>query len=117
MTKDGEVLVAKVDWRPFRDNEGFKAIGILRSPEHESVLHDLQGELVAQLQQVIEERDRLRWEVKILEGLLPICSSCKKIRDDNGRWQTLEKYLMDHSEAEFTHSICPACKAKLYPGL
>lgn len=48
--------------------------------------------------------------VKMLSGLLPICCSCKKIRDDQGYWHQVEAYLRDHSEAEFTHGLCPRCK-------
>jgi PAS domain S-box-containing protein len=54
-------------------------------------------------------------QVKQLSGLLPICASCKKIRDDNGYWNKIESYIKEHSEAEFSHSICPDCKKKLYP--
>jgi hypothetical protein len=53
--------------------------------------------------------------VKILKGLLPICSACKNIRDDRGYWNQLEVYIRDHSEAEFTHGLCPDCMRKLYP--
>jgi hypothetical protein len=56
-------------------------------------------------------------EVSILSGLLPICSSCKKIRDDQGFWVQVESYISDYSEAEFTHSICPECAKKLYPDM
>lgn len=56
-------------------------------------------------------------EIKVLRGMLPICASCKKIRDDGGYWQNLENYIRDHSEADFTHSICPECVEKLYPDL
>jgi len=56
-------------------------------------------------------------EIKILQGFLPICSSCKKIRDDKGYWNQIESYIRDHSEAEFTHGICPDCIKKLYPDL
>ncbi len=56
-------------------------------------------------------------EVKILSGLLPICASCKKIRDDKGYWNQIETYIRDHSEAAFSHSICPECAKKLYPDL
>ena len=55
--------------------------------------------------------------VKQLSGLLPICASCKKIRDDNGYWTQIEGYIRDHSEADFSHSICPKCAKKLYPDL
>jgi hypothetical protein len=56
-------------------------------------------------------------KVKTLGGLLPICASCKKIRDDGGYWQQVEKFLEEHSEAHFTHGICPACRSRLYPDL
>ncbi|MBN1398574.1 MAG: hypothetical protein JXA06_11130 [Bacteroidetes bacterium] len=52
---------------------------------------------------------------RILSGLLPICSNCKKIRNDKGYWDQLEKYIQTHSEAQFTHGICPECAKKLYP--
>jgi len=54
-------------------------------------------------------------EVKTLSGMLPICSNCKKIRDDKGYWDQIEHYISSHSEAEFSHAICPDCVRKLYP--
>lgn len=54
-------------------------------------------------------------KVKTLSGLLPICSSCKKIRDDSGYWRQIEEFVRDHSEADFTHGLCPQCAKKLYP--
>ena len=54
-------------------------------------------------------------EVKTLSGFLPICASCKKIRDDQGYWQQIESYIGAHSQAEFTHGICPECAKRLYP--
>ena len=56
-------------------------------------------------------------KVKLLSGFIPICASCKKIRDDSGYWQQIEAYIRDHSEAEFSHGICPDCVKKLYPEL
>ena len=64
-----------------------------------------------------EELERTLNEVKILRGLLPICSSCKKIRDDKGYWNQIEEYIEERSEAEFSHGICPACAKELYPDL
>ncbi len=61
-------------------------------------------------------KDALK-EVKTLNGLLPICANCKKIRDDKGYWNRLESYIREHSKAEFSHSICPECVKKLYPEL
>jgi len=65
----------------------------------------------------ITARKALQDEIKVLKGFLPICASCKKIRDDKGYWNQIESYLRDHSEVEFSHGICPDCVEKLYPGL
>jgi DNA-binding NtrC family response regulator len=54
-------------------------------------------------------------KVKIMSGLLPICASCKKIRDDKGYWNQIEKYIQERSDVDFSHSICPECAKKLYP--
>lgn len=54
-------------------------------------------------------------EVKVLSGFLPICASCKNIRDDRGYWNKIEAYILERSEVEFTHGICPECAKKLYP--
>jgi PAS domain S-box-containing protein len=69
-----------------------------------------------------DERDRLILElrealshVKLLSGLLPICASCKKIRNDKGYWEQMEKYITEHSEVDFSHGICPECAERLYP--
>ncbi|HZC68031.1 MAG TPA: hypothetical protein VE201_05370 [Nitrospirales bacterium] len=64
--------------------------------------------LVRQLQDALAN-------IKTLHGLLPICSSCKKIRDDHGYWNQLEIYIGTHTDAEFTHGLCPECIQKLYP--
>jgi len=56
-------------------------------------------------------------EIKTLSGLLPICASCKKIRDDKGYWNQMEGYIQQHSEAQFSHGICPDCAKKMYPNL
>jgi hypothetical protein len=53
-------------------------------------------------------------EIKTLRGLIPICAHCKKIRDKEGYWNQLENYIQGHSEAEFTHSLCPECITELY---
>ncbi len=65
---------------------------------------------LAELRQALDQ-------VRTLSGLLPICASCKRIRDEQGQWQGLESYLSQHSQAAFTHGICPQCAERLYPGL
>jgi hypothetical protein len=66
------------------------------------------------LQRTLADLNRALAEVKSLRGLLPICAACKRIRDDAGAWSEVETYVAKHSEAEFTHGICPECSIKLY---
>jgi hypothetical protein len=77
---------------------------------------------ISERKRVQEEKEKLIAElqaalskVKLLSGMLPICANCKKIRDDKGYWKRIETYIRDHSEAEFSHSICPQCMERLYP--
>jgi len=69
----------------------------------------------AERTQLIAHLNEMLSKVKTLSGLLPICASCKKIRDDRGYWQKLETFVREHSSAEFSHSICPDCMQQLYP--
>jgi hypothetical protein len=78
----------------------------------------LMNELVTtkrELQQKTVELQEALDHVKLLKGMLPICASCKKIRDDKGYWQGVEEYISSHSEAQFSHGLCPDCMKKLYP--
>ncbi|OGW44199.1 MAG: hypothetical protein A2X57_10370 [Nitrospirae bacterium GWD2_57_8] len=71
---------------------------------------DLEREkMIAELQQALSD-------VRKLSGMLPICMSCKKIRDDKGYWNQIEEYISEHTETEFSHGLCPECAQKLYPG-
>ncbi|MDA8124243.1 MAG: response regulator transcription factor [Deltaproteobacteria bacterium] len=65
----------------------------------------------------IAELHRALDQIKTLRGIVPICANCKKIRDDQGYWSQVEVYVRDHTEAEFSHSICPECMKRLYPEL
>ncbi len=69
---------------------------------------ELQEKLVKELQEALSR-------IKMLTGLLPICSGCKKIRADDGSWTEIESYVRTHSDAEFTHGLCPICRKELYP--
>lgn len=73
------------------------------------------AERTAELHQKNVKLEEALGDIKVLKGLLPICAQCKKIRDDNGYWLQIESYIRDHSEAEFSHGICPDCTKELYP--
>lgn len=68
-------------------------------------------------EQVIQALQQALGDIRVLRGMLPICSSCKKIRDDGGYWRQIEVYIRDHTDAEFSHSLCPECVTRLYPDL
>jgi len=107
---DGEM--AWVQWtnRAFFDRQGriIECQGVGRDVTARKRAEEERERLLAELQEALGR-------VRKLSGLLPICSSCKKIRDDQGYWRQIEAYIRDHSEAEFSHSICPECAKKLYP--
>ncbi|MGV1099432.1 response regulator [Thiovibrio sp. JS02] len=84
---------------------------------HKERLEELVAERTAALEEKNDELADALSRVKTLSGLLPICASCKKIRDDQGYWSQIEVYIKNHSHAEFSHSICPDCAKKLYPEL
>jgi hypothetical protein len=97
------------------------ALGLLLSI---IVILFIENKTISKRKQVEEERKKLiadlqdaATKIKTLRGLLPICTTCKKIRDDKGYWNQIESYIREHSEAEFTHSMCPICAKKFYPEL
>jgi len=71
-------------------------------------LEQQQEDLIAQLKQALSE-------IKTHRGILPICASCKRIRDDRGYWRQVEAYVHEHTEAQFSHAVCPECLERLYP--
>ncbi|MFC1735788.1 response regulator [Candidatus Hydrogenedentota bacterium] len=81
------------------------------------LMHQARTELIGRLKEKNWELEISLAQIKRLEGLLPICALCKKIRDDKGYWQQVEVYVRDHSEADFSHGICPDCFKKTYPEL
>lgn len=93
--------------KPFRTRELQMAIEIAIFRHRQE---GQQAKLIAQLQEALGQ-------IKQLRGLLPICANCKKIRDDQGYWTHVEAYIEKHSDAQFSHGICPGCVKKLYPEL
>jgi PAS domain-containing protein len=92
--------------RPYETSEAFLFILIDRTEAH--LAEEERGNFICELQDALAK-------VKTLSGLLPICSSCKNVRDDKGYWNQIEVYIRDHSEAEFSHGLCPSCTERLYP--
>ena len=95
---------------PLRDDAGqvIAVMGVSRDITNQKWLEEDKQKLLNKLQEALTQ-------VKTLSGLLPICSVCKRIRDDNGYWQQVEGYIQTHSDATFTHGVCPECFPKLYP--
>lgn len=88
----------------------------LKLKKHEEDLEKLVRQRTAAVQDTNRQLQLALCKVKLLSGMLPICASCKKIRDDKGYWNQIEEYIRAHSEVEFTHSMCGECAEKLYPG-
>ena len=110
--KDGQVVEVSLSISPIRD-QAERVVGV------STIARD-----ISERKRTEAERERLLGElqaalaqVKALRGLLPICANCKMIRDDKGRWNQIEIYIRDHSEATFTHGLCPECSRRLYPQL
>jgi PAS domain S-box-containing protein len=99
ISKDGKILDIRLVITCLKDDSG--AIDSIATTERDIT------EMII--------KNGLNAEVKTLNGLLPICASCKQIKDDNGSWHQIESYIRDHSEAKFSHGICPKCAERLYP--
>lgn len=110
LSKDGKKF--HYHWRAvvFRDEDG-KIVGLT------GIGRDIteRKKAEAEREKLIKELQETLTKVKLLSGLLPICASCKKVRDDKGYWTQIEAYIREHSEAEFSHGLCPECMKKLYP--
>ena len=92
--------------------------GLAMKDNHDRLAQELERRRAAEKEnrQLIEKLQKALAEIKSLEGIIPICTECKKIRDDQGYWNRLEAYLEAHSDALFSHSICPECSERLYGG-
>ena len=111
LRKDGRFIPVSVTVSPVKDSRG-KVVG------GSAISRDitLRKRDEAERFKLIEELTESLKQVKTLSGLLPICASCKRIRDDRGYWQQVETYIADHTDADFTHGICPDCLEKIKPG-
>ncbi len=110
MRKDGSTIDVSLSVTAVRNEAG--EILYSRSAWRDITEKKRARELLKQEKEKLKEALR---EIRKLNGLLPICASCKKIRDDRGYWRQIESYIVEHSEAMFSHSICPDCRVQLYP--
>ncbi len=109
-SKDGEKMVVEVSASNVTDVSG-KVVGRMASFVNITKRKEIEADrenLINKLQDAIDK-------IKVLKGIIPICANCKKIRDDKGYWNQLESYIKEHSEADFSHGICPECLRELYP--
>jgi PAS domain S-box-containing protein len=109
MRKDGTAMPVAYISAPIVEGERVVAVVVAFRDITARRLREAERErLITELQDALDK-------VKTLKGMIPICSSCKKIRDDTGYWSQIEAYIRDHSDAEFSHGICPDCAKRLYP--
>ena len=110
--KSGEVFPGETGVYYLQDLDGVTTgfIGLIRDVSERLKTEQEKDRLIRELQEALKN-------VRILSGMLPICSHCKKIRDDEGYWNQLDAYISQHSEAIFSHSICPECANKYYPDM
>ncbi len=106
--RDGSIFPVEVSSVVFHNPEGEpRTCMIIRDISERKAAEAERERLIAELQVALTK-------VKTLSGLLPICASCKKIRNESGKWQMLELYIRNHSEVDFSHGICPDCQRTLY---
>ncbi len=116
--KDGSIYWVEVNARFLMEtNAPLKIIGIIKEITERKKAEQQQNELIDKLGKALAEKELLLKEVKVLRGLLPICSGCKRIRDDNGKWWPLDAYVKSHTDVELTHTICSDCKEIFYGDL
>lgn len=90
----------------------FVGAGVLLDLNMQKLAREIEAE--RRLRKANEDLKESFAQIRVLRGLLPICAACKKVRDDKGYWQQIEEYIRDHSEADFSHCICPDCAKRLY---
>jgi PAS domain S-box-containing protein len=110
LTKTGASIDVSLTLSPIKNSSG-KIIGVSAIERNISARKQEEADRL----KLIYELTEALGKIKTLNGLLPICSSCKQIRDDKGYWQKVESYISEHTDVEFTHGICPDCLRKLYP--
>jgi PAS domain S-box-containing protein len=114
--KDGSEVWVEDHGRHIVDENGNVLYheGVLRDVTERKLAEDALGKSTREREKLIQELRFALDNVKTLQGLIPICANCKKIRDDKGYWNQVEGYIMEHSDATFTHGVCPDCAKKIF---
>jgi PAS domain S-box-containing protein len=104
---DGKTHFHELVSAPYRDGDGnfLGVIETIQDVSERKMLEDEREGLIAELQKALAT-------IRTLRGLIPMCAWCRKIRDDDGYWKQVESYIQEHSEAKFTHGICPECEER-----
>jgi PAS domain S-box-containing protein len=108
LRKDTVEIPVDISLSPSQTEAGLLVTAAIRDISERKRAAAERERLIAELQDALAK-------VKLLSGLLPTCASCKKIRNNDGQWQPMETYILHHSEAQFTHTLCPDCEERLYP--
>lgn len=110
--KDGHTLPVETHASLILDEQGnpVEIVGVVRDISKQQQMKAEREKLIQQLQEAIKE-------IKALRGILPVCSFCKRVRDDQGFWEQVDVYLQRHSRADISHSICPECAKERYPDI
>ena len=108
--KDGHTLPMQINANFIFDDDGnpVEILGVARDISEQKKMTEEREKLIQELQEALKE-------IKTLRGILPICSICKSVRDDQGYWEQVDVYIQKHSQADISHGICPECQKELYP--
>ena len=116
--KNGSTYWVEITAKFFKgEDDRTQLFGVMRNISNQRSIEKERDELLLKLEESLSQQKALEAENEMLRGLLPICSGCKKIRDENGKWWQVEEYVAMHSEADFSHTICPPCRKKFYPDI
>lgn len=116
--KNGDTYWAELRAKLVEDSQGAsKLVGVIRDISGRKKAELALDRQNRKLAEALADKERLLEEIKVLHKMLPICSSCKRIRHDDGKWWPLEAYIREHTDSDFTHTICPDCRDVLYPDL
>lgn len=117
-TKDGIIKWIEIRAKFYKENGSpLKIVGLTRYIDERKKAELKQNELVEKLEKALAEKEKVLKENKVLRGLLPICSGCKRIRDEAGKWWPIDAYVVKKTNAKMTHTICDDCKDVYYGDL